>query len=219
MEKHLPDTPWHVGFIKKDEDDPRRHKARCIHICEGICNSSRSNYYQEKCGGSSHCIEYSETYEDYQKNLKERRSIEEIQADNITKYKQTLSEKKKQLMASNDTNIHRYKSTDDLRRCLVCDEILEKKMYSLKKCRFCGMFYMNHADQCNPEILNTINSKEVFKMCYSQKTNSNNTHKPYIVYRKSCLHMNPKGRCIHEESKFFKQHCKANRCDFYKASK
>ena len=29
-EKRLPDTPWHVGFVKKEEDDPRRHKARCI---------------------------------------------------------------------------------------------------------------------------------------------------------------------------------------------
>ena len=36
-EKRLPDTPWHVGFVKKEEDDPRRHKARCIYYAEGVC--------------------------------------------------------------------------------------------------------------------------------------------------------------------------------------
>lgn len=27
----LPDMPWHIGFVKKDEWDPHRHKARCIY--------------------------------------------------------------------------------------------------------------------------------------------------------------------------------------------
>ena len=218
MERKLPDSPWHVGFIKKVEDDPRRHKTRCIHICDGVCNSSRSNYYQEKCGGSSHCIDYSETQEDYQKKLTERRSIEEIQADNIDKYKKSLTEKKQQLIASNGSNIHRYKSTTDLCRCIVCDEVLEKKMYSLKKCSFCGMFYMNHADQCNPEVLSTINNKEVFKMCYSKKTDANNTHKPFVIHRKSCQYMNTKGRCMNVDSKFYTKHCKSDACQLYEAT-
>ncbi len=34
----LPDTPWHVGYAKKEESDPRRHKARCIYLKEGIGN-------------------------------------------------------------------------------------------------------------------------------------------------------------------------------------
>lgn len=28
----LSDTPWHVGYTKKDENDPRRHKARCATV-------------------------------------------------------------------------------------------------------------------------------------------------------------------------------------------
>lgn len=27
----LPDMSWHIGFVKKDEWDPHRHKARCIY--------------------------------------------------------------------------------------------------------------------------------------------------------------------------------------------
>jgi len=32
----LPDTPWHVGYAKKQENDPRRHKARCIHYRDSL---------------------------------------------------------------------------------------------------------------------------------------------------------------------------------------
>lgn len=37
MHNQLPDTPWHIGYITKDENDPRRHKARCVHYRDGVC--------------------------------------------------------------------------------------------------------------------------------------------------------------------------------------
>lgn len=27
----LPDIPWHIGYVIKDEDAPIRHKLRCIY--------------------------------------------------------------------------------------------------------------------------------------------------------------------------------------------
>ena len=50
----LPDTPWHVGYAKKQENDPRRHKARCIHYRDGQCGWKAN--YSGKCIGSSHCM-------------------------------------------------------------------------------------------------------------------------------------------------------------------
>lgn len=61
----LPDTPWHVGYAKKQEDDPRRHKARCIHYRDGQCGWKAN--YSGKCIGSSHCMDYSESLEDFKK--------------------------------------------------------------------------------------------------------------------------------------------------------
>lgn len=63
----LPATPWHVGYAKKHEDVPRRHKARCIHYRDGQCGLKAN--YSSKCIGSSHCMDYSESYEDL-KNFK-----------------------------------------------------------------------------------------------------------------------------------------------------
>ena len=51
----LPDTPWHVGYAKKQEDDPRRHKARCIHYRDGQCGWKAN--YSGNCLGSSHCMD------------------------------------------------------------------------------------------------------------------------------------------------------------------
>ena len=61
----LPDTPWHVGYAKKQENDPRRHKARCIHYRDGQCGWKAN--YSGKCIGSSHSMDYSESLEDFKK--------------------------------------------------------------------------------------------------------------------------------------------------------
>lgn len=73
--KKVPDTPWHIGFIKKDESDPRRHKARCFYYQNGECHCVRSSYYTLKCPGSSHCSRYREDEETVQviRNIQEER--------------------------------------------------------------------------------------------------------------------------------------------------
>lgn len=58
--KQMPDTPWHIGFVKKDESDPRRHKARCFYYQRGECHCTKSAYYTSRCPGSSHCSKYIE---------------------------------------------------------------------------------------------------------------------------------------------------------------
>ena len=61
--KRLPDSPWHIGYTKKKENDPRRHKARCFYYdnSTGNCASGKSRYCGIRCGGSAHCEAYRET--------------------------------------------------------------------------------------------------------------------------------------------------------------
>ena len=59
MERRLPDTPWHIGYAKKKDNDPRRHKSRCIHLEEGICHARGI-----RCPGSAHCTSYCENDEE-----------------------------------------------------------------------------------------------------------------------------------------------------------
>lgn len=58
--KRLPDTPWHVGYAYKEENDPRRLKLWCIHLEGGICKCGFSGCYMTRCSGSSHCKYYAE---------------------------------------------------------------------------------------------------------------------------------------------------------------
>ena len=124
----LPDTPWHVGYAKKQENDPRRHKARCIHYRDGQCGWKAN--YSGKCIGSSHCMEYSESLEDFKKLQESRKTTEQIERDNIDKYKKSLEPKKEQLERSN--NPYKYRKCSELNRCLVCDEHLYKEKYEDK---------------------------------------------------------------------------------------
>lgn len=212
MDGRLPDTPWHVGYAKKAEDDPRRHKARCIHNLNGECNSSRSNYYKETCGGSSHCGEYSETQEDYQKKLEERKTADEIERKNIDKYKAGLAKKKRELAKSN--NIMCHKPTEDIRRCLVCDEGLKKIRYSLKKCSYCGMYYVNLQDSTELDVLQVVKADDVFLMNVPRKKELE--HKPIVqINHGLCEHINQKNRCTFEKSKRYTQRCKESGCEFY----
>ena len=64
----MPDTPWHVGYTKKEENDPRRHKSRCIYNDKNKCTTTKSPYYMRQCGGSAHCIAYAEEYTPFKKS-------------------------------------------------------------------------------------------------------------------------------------------------------
>lgn len=81
--KKLPDTPWHVGYTKKEENDPRRHKSRCIYKQNRICHQGKSGAYMLKCPGSSHCRFYSESEDMAEDVYLKTRSVEEEYADNM----------------------------------------------------------------------------------------------------------------------------------------
>lgn len=158
--KRLPDTPWHMGYVKKDEDDPRRHKARCIHYSGGNC--WRNNIFVIRCVGSSHCEDYSESYEEYRKIQEERKTVKQKEADNINKYRASLENNKLQLERGNNPN--KYRKVSDLNRCLICDEHLKSIISSLKQCPFCGMYYVNEQDSLNIDILNIVKAEPLFVM-------------------------------------------------------
>lgn len=55
--RKLTGHPWHVEYLKMDEDDTRRHKSRCIyHLKNNYCRKTSGN-----CFGSSHCSFYKES--------------------------------------------------------------------------------------------------------------------------------------------------------------
>lgn len=161
----LPDTPWHVGYAKKQEDDPRRHKARCIHYRDGQCGWKAN--YSGKCIGSSHCMDYSESLEDFKKLQESKKTAEQIERDNIDKYKKSLEPKKEQLERSN--NPYKYRKCSELNRCLVCDEHLYKEKYSLKRCKYCGMFYVDIDDSTRDEIMDIVKADPIFVMNIKRK--------------------------------------------------
>ena len=70
----LPDTPWHVGYAYKEENDPRRHKAWCIHLHKGICKCGLSGCYMTHCAGSSHCKYYAEGQAQWDAYLEEMKT-------------------------------------------------------------------------------------------------------------------------------------------------
>lgn len=48
----MSDTKWHIGYVTKDPDDPRRDKRKCIYFRQGNCA------YGGKCYSSVNCSKY-----------------------------------------------------------------------------------------------------------------------------------------------------------------
>ena len=63
--KNLPDTPWHIGYPKKKENDPRRHRSRCIYYDKKTTKCMRGVSYSY-CPGSARCSGYREKKNDIQ---------------------------------------------------------------------------------------------------------------------------------------------------------
>jgi len=130
------DTPWHVGFALKDEDDPRRHKSRCTYYNNTTqkCGTKKSPYFMLKCGGSAHCKFYSEI-----SDTKKENKVSANQSNN--KHNKPLDcnheriIKKKEFIS--DKNISaRRKSVNQLKSCPICagELSLYIKMPQGKKC-------------------------------------------------------------------------------------
>ena len=211
----LPDTPWHIGYTKKDEDDPRRHKSRCIHNANGECVSPRSKYYMDACGGSSHCGEYAETEAAYKKLLKNRKTADEIERDSIEKYKESLTAEKRKLAKADKAISH--KQTSDLFKCLVCNEGLNRIKKTLKKCPFCGMYYVNIEESTEPEILDIVKADDVFLMHIQRKTEKKNIPQYYVHDAYGiCKFMDEKGKCNYSKAKKFRKSCPQRNCKCFK---
>ncbi len=135
-ENQMPDTPWHIGYAKKKEDDPSRHRARCIHYVDGKCICYKSVYRDRRCGGSSHCSEYSESEVSYKKHLEETKTAEEIEREHQRAYDKRKNNPYKLTKA--EYCKHKINEID---KCYVCQQPLFSVQPYVKKCSFCGMHY------------------------------------------------------------------------------
>ena len=93
--------------------------------------------------------------------------FKQIERDNIEKYKRSLEPKKEKLERSD--NPYKYRKSEDLNHCLVCNEHLFKEKYSLKKCRYCGRFYVNIGDSTRDEIMDIVKADPIFVMNIQRK--------------------------------------------------
>ena len=76
--RKLSGHPWHVGYLKMDEDDTRRHKKRCRYF---LRDESHKNYCQKisgNCFGSSHCPYYKESGAKKTTQEQSRNQVEEM---------------------------------------------------------------------------------------------------------------------------------------------
>lgn len=134
MQKNvLPDTPWHVGFAKKKEDDPRRHKARCRYYEEGKCMR-----YNMKCCGSAHCKEYKE------------RELDKLKDTDYGEkhYNKIWSSDKVKKFVADSTREEKYKFLKDIHTCPICGKELEQYnplRRMVKVCNKCKVLYVDSA--------------------------------------------------------------------------
>lgn len=126
----LPDTPWHVGYAYKDENDPRRHKARCIHY-----NNQKCMCMLVRCTGSSHCKFYAERYEEWEEYLEEMKTEEEKAEEDATlralKYRIEKQKFVRSLLNSGKY-MTKYKMLATMMYCPFCGERLKDL-----RCPFC----------------------------------------------------------------------------------
>ena len=146
MDRKLPDTPWHVGYTKKHESDPRRHKARCsYYMKDKTCRCIRSPYFKFKCGVSAHCMYYEEAKEleleldDEAKRIIEEnrraKSVEEEADERAYRYKQRKIAERKKLEMIGAEELHRRYGKALI--CPICSEDFPLK--GEKICPYCGL--------------------------------------------------------------------------------
>lgn len=101
-------TPVHISYLKMSEDDSRRHKSRCVEYDKkkNICMCMKSPYFTMRCGGSSHCVYYSE---------------KEIQDNSLIPRKETHAQKRKVIEVISIITQRRKK-------CPHCQERIESHM-------------------------------------------------------------------------------------------
>lgn len=131
----LPDTPWHIGFARKDENDPRRHKSRCIHLDDDVCKCGLSGCYMMHCAGSSHCRYYAEYQSQWDCFLEDMKTEEErneeaaeVRAALYRKEKRDFVQTQLQLCTYNK----QYRFYPTMRKCPFCNGFMQNLI-----CDFC----------------------------------------------------------------------------------
>lgn len=141
--KILPDTPWHLGYTKKEPNDPRRHKSRCIYLKNGECHCGTSGAYTLKCPGSSHCICYAETERQKKDNIKKHKSIDMESKERADQYRKRMQKKAHQLMQTQKLKFWES-NVDFMRDCPLCGERFPNRQNDsaeYRECRYCGAIY------------------------------------------------------------------------------
>ena len=146
MINKLPDTPWHLGYAKKEESDPRRHKGRCIFYTKTHCTNGKSGCFMQKCGGSSHCIYYAESAQQWEKVYEQTKTIEDIKREKRApvqkrqqQYKERWVKKASDLLRKDRFAFHQRR-INHVRKCLVCEAKLQVKN-NIKICPYCNAMF------------------------------------------------------------------------------
>lgn len=130
INNQLPDTPWDIGYAKKKENDPRRHKSRCIHIEDGICKLRAT-----KCVGSAHCNSYNENKNSYKcvsYGIKKSNTV-------------SCSEEVRSFVQDKKNEIRR-KFCQKIFRCPICNKEInwyKPLPHMAKSCTFCNVLFVN----------------------------------------------------------------------------
>lgn len=204
----MPDVPWHIGFAKKEENDPRRHKARCIYYENKICKCRELMPYKgRRCPGSSHCDYYTENNEEQSKEAETERRADII--------RQSYIKKKNQLLRDNSFRIpYRLHSGS---KCPICNEALSglrQKKSTIVHCVYCGAYFDSEKNREHKHKQIMIDAGLFF---YSTEENDNGGKKfPKITVSVSCIYQ-LRGKCQNRYCESFGKRCQVDQCEKYEA--
>lgn len=204
LSKQMPDTPWHIGYAKKEEDDPRRHKGRCIYLHSKICYCNLCETYLLKCPTSSHCKYYAETLSQDESNKFLHKTADEEIAKRAEKYKGNIRTLRKNLLIKNKMEFSNL-NFDSLIKCPVCNEKLFVHSAIIKHCNYCGASYKCVAD------VNCIEESGCDFIIKKSKKQKINQEKTVVIGSGACDWM--KKKCTNKNSPSYGHRC--TKCELH----
>lgn len=187
-EGKLPDTAWHVGYAKKEEDDPRRHKGRCIHKYGDICHCAVSGCYLLKCGGSSHCRTYAESELVWEEYLEDMMTDEDKEKERAFMYRLQKQGLVRELLKNGDYH-KKYSLRQTMKDCPFCQSKLKDM-----KCEYCGAQF-RIVDDIDEQKIKQYAGQGIFivkKTKKSVKSSINKNGICYVVHHDRIGMQNPK---------------------------
>ena len=131
----LPDTPWHVGYTLKDENDPRRHKVWCIHLKNKKCTCRPCSCYMTRCVGSSHCTFYSLSDNQWKAYLEEMKTDEDRADDNADLHREQKREYVRALL-ENGKYAKKYRFFPKMINCPFCYQKIKGLSFPYCRAKF-----------------------------------------------------------------------------------